>query len=220
MYNAPTKGKERSLETKSKISSKLTGRKLTEEHKEKIKCNPKNNCNYKNFTLSEKKQRSAQISNGLILHYKNNPEAREKLIEHLKNRIIKEETRKKLRENMQKRIANGTHKGWAKRNKPSYAEIFFMNVLKNNDIEYEFEKKVGKYFIDFALNNKNIALEIDGKQHNLPDRKLKDEEKDKFLSEQNWKVYRIQWKNIRNPDGSDYIKKEIEKFIEFYNSLN
>ena len=33
---------------------------------------------------------------------------------------------------------------------------------------------MGKYFIDFAIVSKMLALEIDGKQHLMEDRKLKD----------------------------------------------
>lgn len=101
---------------------------------------------------------------------------------------------------------------------PSYAELFFMDVLRNNEIEYEFEKHVGKYFIDFAINSKNIALEIDGKQHLQKERMESDKLKDEFLKSNGWKVYRIQWKSINSEIGKSYIKKEINKFLEFYKS--
>ena len=40
----------------------------------------------------------------------------------------------------------------------------------------------------------NIALEIDGKQHEYADRKESDKKKDKYLIDNGWKVSRIKWK--------------------------
>jgi very-short-patch-repair endonuclease len=125
---------------------------------------------------------------------------------------------RKLKESQNKRVLNGTHVGWKSRAMPSYAELFFMDVLRNNEIEYEFEKHVGKYFIDFAINSKNIALEIDGKQHSQKDRSESDKLKDEYLKSIGWKVYRIKWKSINSEIGKSYIKTEINKFLKFYKS--
>ena len=65
--------------------------------------------------------------------------------------------------------------------------------------------------------NKKIALEIDGKQHEYSERRESDILKDIVLTNNGWNVYRIKWKNINNVEGKEYIKKEIEKFLEFYN---
>jgi very-short-patch-repair endonuclease len=62
----------------------------------------------------------------------------------------------------------------------------------------------------------NIDLEIDGKQHEI--RKEHDEKRDFYVSKQ-YKVYRIKWKSINNESGKKYMKNEIGKFLEFYNSL-
>lgn len=61
-----------------------------------------------------------------------------------------------------------------------------------------------------------IALEIDGKQHQCADRKEKDLEKDKYLVDNGWEVYRIQWKSINNLGGKIYIKEQIDSFLKFY----
>lgn len=126
--------------------------------------------------------------------------------------------REKLRQIQLKKVKDGTHSGWKSRNKPSYAELFFMDVLKNNNIKYEFEKICGKYFIDFAIESKKIALEIDGRQHLMEDRKKSDNLKDDFLKSDGWSVYRIPWKSINTESGKSFIKKEIDKFLEFYNN--
>jgi DNA invertase Pin-like site-specific DNA recombinase len=53
------------------------------------------------------------------------------------------------------------------------------------------EYSVFPYFIDFAFLNEKIAVEIDGGQHLLPDRKNSDIVKDKVLNENGWKVVRV-----------------------------
>ena len=99
------------------------------------------------------------------------------------------EYRKKLSVAVQKRISDGTHNGWNSRNIVSYPEKFFMNVLNNNNISYQHNKKVGKYFIDFAITEKMVALEIDGKQHLIGERQKSDSLKDAFLKNNGWIVY-------------------------------
>ena len=97
------------------------------------------------------------------------------------------------------RVANGTHKGWASRSKiaPSFPEKVTMEIINElgiSNLEREF--KCGKWFIDFADVNRKIALEIDGKQHDLPDRKASDEIKDAFLIQEGWSIHRIKWEKL------------------------
>lgn len=129
------------------------------------------------------------------------------------------EYREKLRQAQLRRIAEGTHSGWRSRNQPSYAELFFMKVLTNNNISYKFEEPCGKYFIDFAIHDAKIALEIDGKQHLQEDRKISDQVKDDYLKSQGWYVYRIPWKSINTKAGREFIENEIKKFIEYYDNF-
>lgn len=120
----------------------------------------------------------------------------------------------KLKEGVQRAIIEGRHKPWTSRKIISYPEKFFMDVLKNNNIQYKHNLKCGKYFIDFGLETKKLALEIDGKQHKYPDRIIKDQEKDKFLTEQGWQVYRLEWNSINTEDGKKLMKDKIDKFLE------
>jgi len=136
-----------------------------------------------------------------------------------KSRIASQEQRDKLSAIMKNRVALGIHKGWQSRSIISYPEKFFMTVLKNNNIQYIHNKKEGKYFIDFALESKMIALEIDGKQHLRDDRKSNDLLKDEFLKNIGWLVYRIPWNSINTEDGKSTMKLKIDKFIEFYNLI-
>lgn len=120
-----------------------------------------------------------------------------------------------------KRVANGTHAGWKSRKGklPSYPETFFMRVLSNNNIPYERDLPAGRWFIDFAIEEKKIALEIDGKQHEWAERKAKDAEKDEYLTSTGWRVHRIKWKSINTEKGKLYIKNEIDKFLELYRNV-
>lgn len=121
------------------------------------------------------------------------------------------------------RVENGTHIGWQSRKIRSYAELFFENVLINNKIKFNTEFKINKkdlglnestnYFLDFYLPDYNIDLEIDGKQHEYKERKEKDILRDKILTENNYEVYRIKWKNPINDINKKYIKNEIKKLL-------
>jgi very-short-patch-repair endonuclease len=137
-----------------------------------------------------------------------------------------ESMKSNLKKIVKEKIQNGTHKGWQSRNIEFYPETFFKKVLENNNIVYEFNKPIKKrnlgvdcdsnYFLDFYIPDVNIDLEIDGKQHEI--RKEHDEKRDFYVSKQ-YKVYRIKWKSINSKSGKKYMKNEIDKFLEFYNSL-
>ena len=123
---------------------------------------------------------------------------------------------------VQERIKNGIFSGWQSRNIDSYSEKFWINVLKNNNIQYIREFHLDKkYFIDFYLekNNKYIDLEIDGKQHKYDDRIIHDKERDEYISNKGIIIYRIDWNEINTKSGSKLMKEKIDKFLDFYNNL-
>jgi len=143
-----------------------------------------------------------------------------------KCQFTSEEYKNKLRDSVKERIKNGTHKGWQSRNIESYPEKFFKMVLENNGIKYEPNKTIikkeyniegnGNYFLDFYIKEGNIDLEIDGKQHEY--RVEHDNERDKNLLK-HFNIYRIKWQSINNEAGKEYIKTEIEKFINYYKKM-
>lgn len=92
---------------------------------------------------------------------------------------------------------NGTHSGWHnRRGEVSYPEKYFRAVFEAEGLyDFETEKKVGKWFIDFAFADKMIAVEVDGRQHDDEERRLSDIEKDKFLTNAGWTVLRVKWFN-------------------------
>ncbi len=110
--------------------------------------------------------------------------------------------------------SKNNHNGWKSRTGklPSYPEQYFIDLFQIESLtEYEREFNDGKWFIDFAFLSKRIAIEIDGKQHDLPERKLKDDEKDIYLESKGWKVFRIKWFNPRTNSGRDKLYPQIEE---------
>lgn len=102
---------------------------------------------------------------------------------------------------------------WNTRNIKSYAERFWETVLLNNDIKYEREKHIDKYFLDFAIGS--VDLEIDGKQHEYDDRKKSDEERDAYLTSIGYSVYRIKWNEVNTEQGKAEMKHKIDDFVSF-----
>ena len=100
--------------------------------------------------------------------------------------------------------------GWKtrKNREPSYPEKTFIFLLDEMKILYEREFKIGKYFVDFVFHSKKIALEIDGRRHDDEDIKLKDQEKEKMLTELGWKIFRIKWKK------ADEARIQLEIFLK------
>ena len=77
----------------------------------------------------------------------------------------------------------------------SYPKKCFQKILEDNGLDKKYliyrEYSVFPYFIDFAFINEKIAVEIDGSQHLLKERKERDDEKDKLLTNKGWKILRI-----------------------------
>lgn len=109
----------------------------------------------------------------------------------------------------------GTHPGWSARTmEPSYPEKYFISVFENEGITgWVREKKVGRWFIDFAFEDQKLAVEVDGRQHQDPERKESDERKDTFLTSQGWTVIRVQWSNPRSQKGKDALHPQVKALL-------
>lgn len=133
--------------------------------------------------------------------------------------------RSSIGKNASARVKN--RKYWFTRDKKSYAEKFWIEVLNNNNISYKHNYPVKvesanrHFYLDFYIikNNKMIDLEIDGKQHEYEDRKAHDIARDKYLKKQNYLVYRIKWNEINSDSGKILMKSKIDGFLNFYNNL-
>lgn len=133
-----------------------------------------------------------------------------------------ESVKKVLRDKALERVKNGTHSGWKTRNIASYAERFWETVLTENKIPYTREDfSTKKYFLDFLLekNGKKIDLEIDGKQHGYADREKHDKERDKYLANSGFVVYRVKWNSINTEEGKREMEDKINGFLKFMNTV-
>lgn len=137
-----------------------------------------------------------------------------------KNNFLDDNFKKRSVERLKNRrndmIKNGTWNVWKSRCEPSYPEKYFMEVLKNKNLKYEFNYSFGIYNIDFAFVENKIALEIDGQQHLKPERIESDARKDKLLIDNGWIVFRIPWKNPNSKSGKQFLLEKINEFVDFY----
>jgi very-short-patch-repair endonuclease len=113
-----------------------------------------------------------------------------------------EESKKKMREIRLEWMRNNPEKtAWRLYNFSYPEKIMFDKFLEIGfDKKYLIirEKSFFPYFIDFAFENEKLALEIDGSQHLLKDRKDSDDKKDKLLIENGWKVIRVTEFDVKN----------------------
>lgn len=129
-----------------------------------------------------------------------------------------ESTREKISAGMKKahaesRAHNIGQSRW--NNEPSWPEQWFMEVIKNNfnDQNYIREYPFGRFSLDFAWPHKRRCIEIDGEQHQrFDDVKKRDAAKNELLTENDWSVLRLQWKDVYN-NPKDFIKL-AKKFID------
>ena len=119
-----------------------------------------------------------------------------------------------IKASIAKLVESGQWSGWAKRKSddPSYAEKYFIGLFNNEQIQFQREVKAGKWFIDFVV--KNFAIEIDGKQHERPERAASDKIKDAYLSNNGFTVIRIKWANPCNAKGCELLYPQIEHMLK------
>lgn len=108
-------------------------------------------------------------------------------------------------------------------NTPSYPEQYWMNVLDNAKIPYEYnylirhselgvtEGKLTWYKLDFYLRDYNVDLEIDGTQHQ--EQVEHDRLRDTRLENSGYKVYRIPWK------GHEAVNQQLQDFLDYLASI-
>ena len=88
----------------------------------------------------------------------------------------------------------------------SYPETIFKQKCEDLKLHKKHliirERPVFPYFIDFAFENEKVAIEIDGSQHNLPERRESDLKKEQLLLQNGWRILRFTAKEIQtNTEG-------------------
>lgn len=100
--------------------------------------------------------------------------------------------------------------------KPSYAEQYFITLFEKRKFpKWQREVPFGKWFADFAFPTLKLVVEVDGKQHREAARHQNDLEKDKFIAQLGWTVFRIEWSNPTSLRGKERLYPQLDKLIEF-----
>ena len=112
-----------------------------------------------------------------------------------------EESKKIMREKRLEFMKNNPEKTAWRLSNVSYPEKLCIEYIEKNGLDKKYsivrEYSVFPYFVDFAFLNEMVAVEIDGSQHLLPERKERDNKKDKLLNDLGWLVIRISEKEIK-----------------------
>ena len=112
-----------------------------------------------------------------------------------------DESKKIMREKRLEFMKNNPEKTAWRLSNVSYPEKLCIDYIENNGLDKKHsivrEYSVFPYFIDFAFVNEMVAVEIDGSQHLLPERKESDNKKDELLNELGWVVIRVSEKEIK-----------------------
>ncbi|GLB51113.1 hypothetical protein NBRC110019_01520 [Neptunitalea chrysea] len=77
---------------------------------------------------------------------------------------------------------------------PTEAETILWEYLENKQLEgYNFRRQhiIGNYIADFVCLKENLIIEVDGLIHQLPENKISDEERIKWLNSQGYHVLRF-----------------------------
>lgn len=127
-----------------------------------------------------------------------------------------EESKKIMREKRLEFMKNNPEKTAWRLSNVSYPEKLCIEYIENNGLDKKHsivrEYSVFPYFIDFAFVNEMVAVEIDGSQHLLPERKESDNKKDELLNELGWVVIRVSEKEIKT--NIDEVFKQIGLLIK------
>lgn len=106
-----------------------------------------------------------------------------------------EETKNLMRKKRLQYMKENPEKTAWRQTNISYPEKCFKKLLIDNEFNKNYliirEYSIYPYFIDFAFIDLKLAVEIDGSQHLLEERKIKDGEKDKLLINNGWSVLRF-----------------------------
>jgi very-short-patch-repair endonuclease/transposase-like protein len=133
-----------------------------------------------------------------------------------------EQSKSKLRDARLKFMKENPDKtAWRKKNL-SYPEKLFLDKITELgwDKKYCIEREFSffPYFIDFAFLNEKIAVEIDGSQHLMEERKILDEKKDKLLIDSGWKVIRITENEVKINLNETLLK--VENIVNSNEKIN
>ena len=72
----------------------------------------------------------------------------------------------------------------------SKAELIFIDMLNENNIDFKFQYKIGPYKADFLLGA-SLVCEIDGPHHTQKEQRAHDKKRDSYIRKMGYKVLRV-----------------------------
>ena len=105
----------------------------------------------------------------------------------------------------------GNSKALRKNMTPKEKHLWY-DFLKLLPITVNRQKTIGSYIVDFYIHSKKLVIELDGRQHTSIEHKLKDEIRDKYLSDNGLTVLRYDNKAVNNEFS--FVCEDILKHLE------
>lgn len=94
----------------------------------------------------------------------------------------------------------------------NYAEVVFWKQVRNKEfwkIDFDRQRVIGNYIVDFYVKSLGLVIEIDGESHN--DKEEYDDKREAFLINLGIKVFRIS--KLRVLHDLDNVMTEFEDYI-------
>lgn len=91
------------------------------------------------------------------------------------------------------------------------ARRLILSGFQSTDVS--FQHRIGKYRIDFAFADIQVAVEADGPWHLQPETAAKDAERDRWLRAQGWIVLRV------NDGDDDFLTDQMSRIAQIIRRL-
>ena len=94
----------------------------------------------------------------------------------------------------------------------NFSEVVFWKEVRNKsfwNIDFDRQRIIGKYIVDFYVKALGLVVEIDGEIHNFQEEY--DEKREMFLKELGLKVFRIS--TTKMLFDTENVMKDLEQFI-------
>ena len=94
----------------------------------------------------------------------------------------------------------------------NYAEVVFWKQVRNKEfweIDFDRQRVIGNYIVDFYVKSLSLVIEIDGESHN--DKEEYDAKRDIFLVELGIRIYKIS--KFRVLHDLENVMSELEVYI-------
>ena len=94
----------------------------------------------------------------------------------------------------------------------NFSEVVFWKEVRNKsfwNIDFDRQRIIGNYIVDFYVNALGLVVEIDGEIHNFQEEY--DEKRETYLNELGLKVFRIS--TTKMLFDTENVMKDLEQFI-------